>query len=61
MGYDLQPMETLKEKTNILPVAAEENWKLFFGHDPEIAFCSLINTGKGIRADKKYKSFNEPF
>jgi glyoxylase-like metal-dependent hydrolase (beta-lactamase superfamily II) len=59
MGYDLQPMETLKEKTNILPLAAEENWILFFGHDPEVAFCTLINTEKGIRADKKYKSFDE--
>ena len=59
MGYDLQPMETLKEKTSILPLAAEENWKLFFGHDPEITFCSIINTEKGIRADKKYKQFNE--
>ena len=59
MGYDLQPMETLKEKTNILPKAAEENWKLFFGHDPEVAFCSVINTEKGIKADKKYKSFDE--
>ncbi len=59
MGYDLQPMETLKEKTNILPLAAEENWKLFFGHDPEIAFCTVKNMEKGIRADKKYKSFDE--
>jgi glyoxylase-like metal-dependent hydrolase (beta-lactamase superfamily II) len=59
MGYDLQPMETLNEKSKILPKALEENWKLFFGHDPEIAFCSIINTEKGIKVDKKYKQFNE--
>jgi glyoxylase-like metal-dependent hydrolase (beta-lactamase superfamily II) len=59
MGYDLQPLVTLKEKKEILPKAAEENWKLFFGHDPEIAFCTVMNTEKGIRVDKKYKSFDE--
>jgi glyoxylase-like metal-dependent hydrolase (beta-lactamase superfamily II) len=59
MGYDLQPLVTLKEKKEILPKAAEENWKLFFGHDSEIAFCTVMNTEKGIRADKKYKNFDE--
>jgi len=59
MGYDLQPLLTLKEKKEILPKAVQDNWKLFFGHDPEIAFCTIMNTEKGIRADKKYKSFDE--
>jgi glyoxylase-like metal-dependent hydrolase (beta-lactamase superfamily II) len=59
MGYDLQPLITMEEKKKILPLAADENWKLFFGHDPEVAFCTVINTEKGIRADKKYKSFDE--
>ena len=59
MGYDLQPLVTLKEKKDILPLAAAGEWKLFFGHDPEVAFCTVINTEKGIRADKKYKSFDE--
>jgi glyoxylase-like metal-dependent hydrolase (beta-lactamase superfamily II) len=57
MGYDLQPMETLKEKTNLLPQAAEENWKLFFGHDPEIAFCTINQTDKGVRAAERFTSF----
>jgi len=59
MGYDLQPLVTLKEKKEILPKAADENWELFFGHDPEIAFCNVLITDRGIRADKKYKSFDE--
>ncbi|MCH8033353.1 MAG: MBL fold metallo-hydrolase [Bacteroidetes bacterium] len=59
MGYDLQPLVTLEEKKKILPVAADENWILFFGHDPEVAFCTVMNTEKGIRPDKKYKSFDE--
>ncbi|MFC2103365.1 MBL fold metallo-hydrolase [Bacteroidota bacterium] len=57
MGYDLQPMETLKEKTNLLPQAAEENWKLFFGHDPEIAFCTIKQTDKGVRAAERFTAF----
>jgi glyoxylase-like metal-dependent hydrolase (beta-lactamase superfamily II) len=30
MGYDLQPVTTVKEKKKILPTAVEEDWKLFF-------------------------------
>ncbi len=36
MGYDLRPMETLVEKQMLLEQAAEENWWLFFDHDPDI-------------------------
>jgi glyoxylase-like metal-dependent hydrolase (beta-lactamase superfamily II) len=58
MGYDLQPMETLKEKMNILPRAAEENWKLFFGHDPSIAFCSIKQTDRGVIAAERFTAFD---
>ncbi len=37
MGYDLNPLQTLKEKQEILPQAVEENWHLFFEHDPKVA------------------------
>jgi len=57
MGYDLQPMETLKEKSEILPRAAEENWKLFFGHDPKIAFCTIKQTDKGVVAAERFTNF----
>ncbi len=40
MGYDLQPLVTLEEKKKYLKIAVEENWKLFFGHDPEVAFAT---------------------
>jgi len=35
MGYDLYPMKTLDEKTKLLNQAAENNWILFFYHDPK--------------------------
>lgn len=49
MGYDMRPLETLREKETILAQALEENWTLFFEHDPSIECVSLQRTEKGIR------------
>ncbi len=49
MGYDVRPMDTLKEKTELLNKAVNENWLLFFEHDPLIELISLEQTEKGIR------------
>jgi glyoxylase-like metal-dependent hydrolase (beta-lactamase superfamily II) len=57
MGYDVQPLITVREKNEILPVAVEENWKLFFGHDPEIAFATVKQTDKGVRAAERFTNF----
>lgn len=57
MGYDLQPLVTLEEKKKYLKMALEENWKLFFGHDPEIAFATVKKFGEGYIVDKSYRSF----
>lgn len=57
MGYDLQPLVTLKEKKEILKKAVEEDWKLFFGHDPEVAFCTVKHTEKGIREAERFAGF----
>lgn len=56
MGYDLQPLVTLNEKKKILKQAVDENWKLFFYHDPEIAYATLMQTDKGIRVQEKFSS-----
>ena len=57
MGYDLQPLITLKEKKEILPKTANENWKIFFEHDPETAFVSVEKTERGIREKERFVSF----
>jgi glyoxylase-like metal-dependent hydrolase (beta-lactamase superfamily II) len=57
MGYDIQPLITVEEKKKYLQKAVDENWKLFFGHDPETAMVTLKNTEKGIRADEKFNDF----
>jgi hypothetical protein len=49
MGYDTRPLETLKEKDLILKQALENNWTLFFEHDPLTECINLERTEKGIR------------
>jgi len=52
MGYDVRPLESMKEKTNILNLAIENNYLLYFEHDPLNQMCSLQQTEKGIRANE---------
>lgn len=49
MGYDVRPLDTMKEKTDILNMAADNNWVLFFEHDPLLQACTVKATEKGIR------------
>jgi glyoxylase-like metal-dependent hydrolase (beta-lactamase superfamily II) len=57
MGYDLQPLITVEEKKKYLKLAADENWLLYFGHDPEFAMTTVKHTEKGIVQDKAFKDF----
>jgi glyoxylase-like metal-dependent hydrolase (beta-lactamase superfamily II) len=59
MGYDLQPLVTLEEKKKYLKLTADENWFLFFGHDPEIALATVKRSDKGIVQDKTIKTFDD--
>jgi glyoxylase-like metal-dependent hydrolase (beta-lactamase superfamily II) len=54
MGYDVRPLNTLKEKEYILKQAVENNWTLFFEHDPTIECCTVTQTERGIRMDKSF-------
>jgi hypothetical protein len=49
MAYDMRPLETLNEKRKILKEASENNWLLFFEHDPKIECCSLINDNGRVK------------
>jgi glyoxylase-like metal-dependent hydrolase (beta-lactamase superfamily II) len=59
MGYDLQPLITVEEKKKYLKLAADENWFLFFGHDPENAMATVKHSEKGIVQDRILKSFDD--
>lgn len=55
MAYDIRPMISLQEKETFLHTAIENNYLLFFEHDPEIEACSLIKTDRGIRLGEEVK------
>lgn len=54
MGYDVRPLETLKEKESLLNTAVEKNWTLFFEHDPAIECVSLEKTERGVRRKDQF-------
>ncbi len=49
-SYDVRPLLAMEEKERFLKQALQENWTLFFEHDPLYATCGLVVTEKGIRA-----------
>lgn len=55
MGYDLQPLETVKEKKELYSKAVDNNWILFFEHDPEIIAATVMKTEKGFSAKEIFK------
>ena len=59
MGYDTQPLITLKEKKEFLKEAAEKNYILVLEHDYNYECCTVMNTKKGVIVKKcgKLKDF----
>jgi glyoxylase-like metal-dependent hydrolase (beta-lactamase superfamily II) len=57
MAYDMFPLKTLAEKKFILTEAVENNYVLFFEHDPINECCILQQTEKGIRLKETFKLY----
>jgi glyoxylase-like metal-dependent hydrolase (beta-lactamase superfamily II) len=55
MGYDMFPLTTLNEKKSFLKEAVENNYILFFEHDPLHECCNLQQTERGIRPKDFFK------
>jgi len=55
MAYDVRPLITLKEKEQFLEEAVENNYILFFEHDPKIECATLKKTERGIRLDETFE------
>ncbi len=55
MAYDVRPLETLQEKQVLLPHAVEENWTLFYEHDPFVAATKIKFDGRHYRKDRVVK------
>jgi len=52
MAYDIHPAQTVKEKEQILPKIVEEEWIIFFEHDP------VYQAGK-VKYDGKHYQLQE--
>lgn len=55
MGYDTRPLITLAEKEKFLNEAADNNYILFFEHDPVHECCTVKRTEKGVRLDQTFR------
>lgn len=54
MAYDTRPLITLKEKKSFLQEAVDNNYILYFEHDPVNECCTLQQTEKGIRVAETF-------
>jgi len=55
MAYDMFPLTTLQEKQQFLEEALENDYILFFEHDPIIECCTLKRTERGIRMSESFR------
>jgi glyoxylase-like metal-dependent hydrolase (beta-lactamase superfamily II) len=55
MAYDMQPLISMTEKRSFLKEALENNYILFFEHDPVHECCTLQQTERGIRPKEFFK------
>ena len=55
MAYDMFPLTTLNEKKSFLTEAQQNDYILFFEHDPLIECCTLQLTDKGVRLRESFK------
>jgi hypothetical protein len=54
MAYDMFPLTSLQEKRAFLSEAVDNNYILFFEHDPIYECCSLQMTERGVREKEKF-------
>jgi glyoxylase-like metal-dependent hydrolase (beta-lactamase superfamily II) len=43
MAYDVEPLVTLREKEEVLALCAEEQWVVFFEHDPDVGTAQIAS------------------
>jgi glyoxylase-like metal-dependent hydrolase (beta-lactamase superfamily II) len=48
MGFDLRPLVTLEDKRKNLNTALDQNWMIFFEHDPAVTLGTVIRNEKGF-------------
>ena len=58
MGYDMFPLTTMNEKKSFLKEALQNDYILFFEHDPVNECCNLHQTERGIRQKETFRLQN---
>ena len=53
MGYDLDPLRLIEEKTKILGQAAEGGWYLYFEHDPYCDAAQITRQGSDFAVKER--------
>lgn len=53
-AYDIDPLQSLKEKEVFLDESIKNDYVYFFEHDINVECCSLIDTPKGVRVGEKF-------
>lgn len=54
-SVDIEPLVTLTEKEEFLNEAAEKQYILFFEHDAAVECCTVVQSEKGVVADRSFK------
>ena len=54
MGYDMFPLTTKKKKKSFLMESLQNEYILFFEHDPAIECCNLLMSDRGIRMKDQF-------
>lgn len=54
MGYDLDPLTLIEEKTKILGPAADEKWYLYFEHDPYCDAATIVRNGADFNLQERF-------
>jgi len=55
MAYDIYPLKSMNEKKSFLREALQNDYILFFEHDPQYECCTLHQTERGIRPKNFFK------
>ncbi len=55
MGYDVRPLLTLNEKTQLLNEAVANDYLLMFQHDSVNECCTAKQTDRGVRPDEFFR------
>lgn len=53
MGYDINPLITMREKEDLLKQITENEWVIFFDHDPLYDCATIQKTEKGYVLNEK--------